>query len=80
MQIGRGRHVSIHRGAAGCRFPAAPDFEIRLVDEPRDLALVGVTDLNGDGLSDLSVVHPQRGRGSETAPVRLDLYLSGGGS
>ncbi len=80
VQIGRGRNVSIHRGAAGCRFPAAPDLEIRLVDAPRDLALVDVRDLDGDGLSDLSVVQPQRGAGSETAPVRVDLYLSGGGS
>jgi hypothetical protein len=80
VQIGSGKDVSIHRGAPGCRFPRAPDFEIRLVDEPRDLALVDVADLDGDGLSDLSVVQPQRDKGSETAPVRVDLYLSGGGS
>jgi len=79
VQIGRGRTVSIHRGAEGCRFPAKPDLEIELAEAPKDLALVEVTDLDGDGLSDLAVTQPQSGRRSaESRSVRLDLYLSGG--
>jgi len=85
VQIGRGDRVAIHRGASGCRFPNRPDLEIDLVAAPKDLALVSVADLDGDGLSDLSIVQPQRRkkrqRGAvESAPVRLDLYLSAGGS
>jgi len=80
VQIGRGREVSIHRGREGCRFPASPDLEIQLKQAPRDLALVSVLDLDGDGLSDLSVVQLQgKGSDGQSAPVRLDLYTSGGG-
>jgi len=79
LQIGRGRRVSIHRGRPGCRYPSAPDLEIRLREEPKNLALVKVRDLDGDGLSDLLVVQPQAGSDDgATSPVRLDLYLSRG--
>ena len=80
LQMGRGRTVTIHRGQAGCRYPAKPDLELELREAPRDLGLVQVADLDGDGRSDLLIVEPQeREAGSETtAPVRLDLYLSGG--
>lgn len=75
VQVGRGAELSIHRGRAGCRFPAEPDQRLRLAEEPQDLALLDVADLDGDGLADLSVVQSlARGDGS----VRLDLYLSGG--
>jgi hypothetical protein len=77
VQLGRGRKLSIHRGAAGCRFPAAPDFELELREAPQDLSLVEVADLDGDGLSDLAVTQPQAARQAGEAPsVRLDLYLS----
>ncbi|MCZ6726794.1 MAG: VCBS repeat-containing protein [Acidobacteria bacterium] len=82
VQIGRGRKVTIHRGRPGCRFPTKPDLEIELVEAPKDLALVDVADLDGDGLSDLSIIQPrtkrQRNATRAQAPVRLDLYLSGG--
>lgn len=79
LQIGRGRTVSIHRGGAGCRFPSRPDLEIELVEAPKDLALVEVGDLDGDGLADLAVTQPRsRRRDAQSSPVRLDLYLSGG--
>ncbi len=78
VQIGRGKEVTIHRGAPGCRFPSTPDLQLSLVEAPRDLALVDVLDLDGDRLSDLVVVQPKsRERAIESAAVRLDLYLSG---
>jgi hypothetical protein len=79
VQLGRGKRVSIHRGRADCSFPAKPDMAFNLRDEPRDLSLVQIRDLDGDGRSDLLVVQPQRApEEGFTAPVRLDLYLSGG--
>lgn len=78
VQIGRGDVMTVHRGGAGCRFPAEPDLRLELADAPADLALVEVADIDGDGLSDLSVIQPQARRdGAPDVPVRLDLYLSG---
>jgi hypothetical protein len=83
VQMGRGRAVSIHRGRQDCGYSATPDLALQLEDEPRDLNLAQVRDLDGDGLSDLLVIQPQPPRRSDdksvTLPVRLDLYLSGGG-
>lgn len=79
VQMGRGRKVSIHLGRDGCAYPPAPDLTVHLEQEPRDLALVQVRDLDGDGLSDLMVIHPEKdAEPSVTPPVRLDLYRSGG--
>jgi hypothetical protein len=79
VQLGRGKRVTIHRGRADCSFPADPDMAFDLRDEPRDLSLVQIRDLDGDGRSDLLVIQPQRAREEGfTPPVRLDLYLSGG--
>lgn len=81
VQLGRGRQVTIHRGREGCTYPVQPDLEIELREEPKNLALVRIEDFDGDGLTDLLVVQPQPGREStSTLPVRLDLYLSEGGS
>jgi hypothetical protein len=78
VQLGRGKRVTLHRGRADCSFPAEPDLAFDLRDEPRDLSLVQIRDLNGDGRSDLLVIHPQRSAEEGfVAPVRLDLYLSG---
>lgn len=80
VQIGRGRKVTIHRGAEGCRFPAEPDLLIRLTEEPQDLSLVQVRDLDGDGRADLMVTQPEGQREMGVTPrARLDLYLSGVG-
>ncbi|HEX4966265.1 MAG TPA: VCBS repeat-containing protein [Thermoanaerobaculia bacterium] len=80
VQLGRGKRVTIHRGRADCSFPAEPDMAFDLKEEPRDLALVQIRDLDGDGRSDLMVTHPQRAvEEGFVQPVRLDLYLSGGG-
>lgn len=81
VQMGRGRTVGIHRGREGCFYPPEPDLSIRLEDEPRDLQLVQVRDLDADGHSDLLVIQPQKvTEPGVTPPVRLDLYLSGGGA
>jgi hypothetical protein len=78
VQIGRGRKVTIHRGGSGCRFPAQPDVSIRLREEPKDLSLVQVRDLDGDGRADLMVTQPEGRREMGVTPrARLDLYLSG---
>ena len=78
LQIGRGRTVTIHRGQAGCRYPSTPDLTLKLRQAPLDLGLVRVEDLNADGRSDLMIVQPDREpEPGVSAPVRLDLYLSG---
>jgi hypothetical protein len=80
VQLGRGRDVTIHRGDAGCRFPARPDAVVRLRRAPEHLDLVRVGDLDGDDRADLMVIHPRRAdEPGETAPVTLELHLSGGG-
>jgi hypothetical protein len=80
IQLGRGKRVTIHRGRADCSFPAAPDIAFDLREEPRDLSLVRIRDLDGDGRADLFIVTPQRpAEEGFVPPVRLDLYLSGGG-
>ena len=44
-----------------------------------DLSLVQVRDLDGDDLADLMITQPRDpSEAGVTAPVRLDLYLSGG--
>ena len=84
VQMGRGKRASIHRGSSGCRYPAQPDLEIELEQEPKNLSLVRVDDYDGDGLADLVVVHPRKGRGraaataadASTLPVTLEMHLS----
>ncbi|HEX4499502.1 MAG TPA: VCBS repeat-containing protein [Thermoanaerobaculia bacterium] len=79
VQIGRGKRVTIHRGRPDCSFPAQPDMAFDLREEPRDLSLVRIRDLDGDGRSDLMIITPQRPvEEGFVPPVRLDLYLSGG--
>ncbi|HYU31517.1 MAG TPA: VCBS repeat-containing protein [Thermoanaerobaculia bacterium] len=81
VQMGRGRTVTIHRGRPDCGYNAQPDLTLELEEEPRDLSLAQIRDLDGDGLSDLLVIQPQPVRNDDkgvTQPVRLDLYLSGG--
>lgn len=79
VQLGRGRDVTIHRGRDGCRYPSEPDLEIRLEEEPADMALVRIEDYDGDGRSDLLLIQPRAApEEGVTRPVRLDLYLSGG--
>jgi hypothetical protein len=79
VQLGRGKRVTIHRGRADCSFPAEPDMSFDLKEEPRDLFLVQIRDLDGDGRSDIMVTYPQRAAEEGfVQPVRLDLYLSGG--
>ena len=78
VQLGRGRTVSIHAGREGCVYPRRPDLELRLDEEPPDLALVEIEDIDGDGFSDLRIAYPNRiDEPGVTPPVRLELYLSG---
>jgi hypothetical protein len=78
VQIGRGRAVTIHRGRPDCSFPATPDLTVNLREEPRDISLVQVRDIDGDKRSDLLVLQPQKATEPGMAPpVRLDFYLSG---
>jgi hypothetical protein len=80
VQIGRGRRVTVHRGRADCGFPSSPDFAFNLREEPRDLSLVQIRDLDGNGRSDLLLVQPKGvAEPGFASPVRLDLYLVGGG-
>ena len=54
------------------------DLELRLDEEPPDLALVEIEDIDGDGFSDLRIAYPNRiDEPGVTPPVRLELYLSG---
>jgi hypothetical protein len=78
VHLGRGKTITIHRGEAGGRYPDKPDLAIALDQEPEDVMLVRVRDLDGDGRSDLAIT---RTGGTEdqraSAPVVLELYLSG---
>jgi len=82
LQLGRGKEATVHRGRADCSFPAKPDLTIPLREAPLDLGLVQVRDLDGDRKADLLIIQPQAQQPGErgvTPPVRLDVYLSGGG-
>ena len=81
VHLGRGRNVTIHLGQTGCRYNEKPDLTLPLEEEPGDVGLVQVRDLDGDGRSDLSVIRPRppEGPGAST-PVVLELYLSRGAS
>ncbi len=80
VHLGRGRVITVHRGQAGCRYASKPDLSIELEEEPQSVDLVGIEDLDGDGLSDLRITRPLRDDDPDvTDPVRLDLYLSRGG-
>ena len=79
VQLGRGKEVSIHLGRPDCSFPSRPDATLQLRSEPKDVALVQVRDLDGDGRADLMIVEPRpAAEPGLSPPVRLDLYLSGG--
>ncbi|HEV2846548.1 MAG TPA: VCBS repeat-containing protein, partial [Thermoanaerobaculia bacterium] len=79
VQLGRGKNVTVHYGRQDCSFPTQPDRKIRLEGEPRDLTLVRIRDFNGDGRSDLLVVHPRTAKDRDPGlapPVRLEFHLS----
>ena len=79
LQIGRGKRASIHLGREGCSYPSRADQVVELAEEPQDLSLVQVRDLDGDDRSDLVFIQPRKPRDEESSiPVRLHLYLSGG--
>jgi hypothetical protein len=79
VHLGRGSTVTLHSGRAGCRYPARPDLSIDVGEPPDSLDLVRIEDLDGDGLSDLRITRPlERTDPDMDAPVRVDLYLSGG--
>jgi FG-GAP-like repeat len=82
VQLGRGKNVTVHYGRQDCSFPTQPDRKIRLESEPRDLTLVRIRDFNGDGRSDLLVVHPRSVKDRDPGlapPVRMEFHLSGKG-
>jgi hypothetical protein len=78
VHLGRGKQVTIHRGGPGCVYPDRPDAVVELDEEPPELGLVRVEDLDGDGRSDIRITRPLESDDPDvTAPARLDLYLSG---
>jgi hypothetical protein len=78
VHLGRGKQVTIHRAGPGCRYPAKPDLELTLDEEPQDVMLVRVRDFDGDGRSDLAITRTSSGEeAGASAPVTLALYLSG---
>ncbi len=81
VHLGRGKVITLHRGQPGCRYAKKPDLSIELEEELQSVDLVSIEDLDGDGLSDLRITRPLNDDDPDvTDPVRLDLYLSGGGS
>jgi hypothetical protein len=81
VHLGRGRRVTVHRGQDGAVYPVEPDLEIELREEPPGLELVRIEDLDGDGRADIRITRPRpRTDPDASAPARLELYLSGGGS
>ena len=78
VHLGKGTNVTLHRGQPGGKYPEKPDLAIALDEEPQDVMLVRVTDLDGDGRSDLGITRtlPIDEAGA-SAPVRLELRLSG---
>jgi len=80
VHLGRGKVITVHRGQPGCVYPKDPDLVIELEEEPARLDLVRIEDLDGDGRSDIRITRPLPIDDPDvTAPVRLELYLSGGG-
>jgi len=80
VHLGKGKSVTIHRGEPGARYPAKPDLQVTLDQEPEDVMLVRVRDLDGDGRADIAITRTHdAGEAGTTAPVTLELYLSGGG-
>jgi len=78
VHFGRGSKLTLHRGAAGCRYPSKPDLTIELAEEAASLDLVRVEDLDGDGRADIRILRPLPSTDpDESPPVKLDLYLSG---
>jgi hypothetical protein len=81
VHLGRGRRITIHRGGPGCRFPRHPDLAVELEEEPPSLDLVYIGDLDGDGRADLRITRPLPATSEDvSAPVRMELHLSGAGS
>ena len=79
VHLGKGTNVTIHRGLPGGKYPEKPDLSITLDEEPQDVMLVRVVDLDGDGRSDLGITRTlEEGEPGATAPARLELRLSGG--
>jgi hypothetical protein len=79
LHVGPGKMVSIHLGRPGCRWPVKPDEQLELEDEPENLLLLRISDLDGDGRSDLRLTRTSAASEEPVSSrVRLDLYLSGG--
>ncbi len=79
VHLGRGRTITVHLGKPGGIYPEKPDLAVDLAEEPQDLALVQVRDLDGDGRADLAVTRIGTPEDEAvTAPARVELLLSGG--
>jgi len=77
LQLGGSKEIGIHLGRPNCSYPDRPDVTIRLRNPLRDLALAETLDLDGDGRSDLALIHPRPvDEAGLSPPVRLDLYRS----
>jgi hypothetical protein len=79
VHLGRGRTLTVHLGKPGGVYPEKPDLAVDLVEEPQDLALVQVRDLDGDGRADLAVTRVGTPEDEAvSAAARVELLLSGG--
>ncbi|MFQ5700506.1 MAG: FG-GAP repeat domain-containing protein [Acidobacteriota bacterium] len=77
ISLKRSKKLAIHLGRPGSMYGTKPDVRLTLKEKPRDMALVRVLDLNGDGRADLAVTNPLPAEeDGATAPVRLDVYFS----
>jgi hypothetical protein len=81
VHLGKGREITIHTGGPGCEYPKKPDYSVRLDEAPGSIDLVRIEDIDADGRADIRITRPLKQTDVDTtAPVRLDLYLSGGAS
>ncbi len=69
--------MTVHLDGPGCRCPPRSDIRLNLWRKPHHLGLVRIADLDGDGRSDVYVVHRlERPSREESVTVCLNLHRS----
>ena len=78
VNLKRGDKLNVHFMEEGGGYGKKPDRILRLENEPLDMRLLWIRDLDDDGITDLGVTRPlPSSDDGATAPVILDLYVSG---